>query len=213
MYFIYNMIMIIAYYARAPHCPQNGPWTGAPQALQKLRGGAGGGISQWRSGAAAGISSAGGADGTGSARGAPLNGPDSTVPSDAQSAAADDVSDAQAVAAADDGSDTTVPNTWTSTIGGGAAAALARTQQQYTRMANATITATPRTPPIMPTTHMLDPPPPLPSSSPQSSLDPAQVGFERDSSQSQSHALGSGPGQSWHEHQPSQVGHVGPELP
>jgi len=57
-----------------------------------LRGGAGGGISQLRSGAAAGISSAGGADGT-----------DSTVPSDAQ-----------AVAAADDVSDTTVPNTWTS---------------------------------------------------------------------------------------------------
>ena len=51
------------YYARAPHCPQNGPWTGAPQALQKLRGGAGGGISQLRSGAAAGISSADGADG------------------------------------------------------------------------------------------------------------------------------------------------------
>ena len=97
------MIVIIAYYARAPHCPQNGPWTGAPQALQKMRGGAGGGISQLRSGAAAGISSAGGADGTGSARGAPLNGPDSTVPSDAQ-----------AVAAADDVSDTTVPNTWTS---------------------------------------------------------------------------------------------------
>ena len=83
------MIMIIAYYARAPHCPQNGPWTGAPQALQKLRGGAGGGISQLRSGAAAGISSADGADGT-----------DSTVPSDAQ--------------AVDDGSDTTVPNTWAS---------------------------------------------------------------------------------------------------
>ena len=93
------MIMIIAYYARAPHCPQNGPWTGAPQALQKLRGGAGGGISQLRSGAAAGISSADGADGTGK----PWSGPDSTVPSDAQ-----------AVAAADDGSDTTVPNTWTS---------------------------------------------------------------------------------------------------
>ncbi len=74
-------MIMIAYYARAPHCPQNGPWTGAPQALQKLRGGAGGGIS-----------SAGGADGT-----------DSTVPSDAQ-----------AVAAADDVSDTTVPNTWTS---------------------------------------------------------------------------------------------------
>ena len=99
MYFIYNMIMIIAYYARAPHCPQNGPWTGAPQALQKLRGGAGGGISQLRSGAAAGISSADGADGTGK----PWSGPDSTVPSDAQ-----------AVAAADDVSDTTVPNTWTS---------------------------------------------------------------------------------------------------
>ena len=87
------------YYARAPHCPQNGPWTGAPQALQKLRSGAGGGISQLRSGAAAGISSADGADGTGK----PWSGPDSTVPSDAQ-----------AVAAADDGSDTTVPNTWTS---------------------------------------------------------------------------------------------------
>ena len=86
-------------YARAPHCPQNGPWTGAPQALQKLRGGAGGGISQLRSGAAAGISSADGADGTGK----PWSGPDSTVPSDAQ-----------AVAAADDVSDTTVPNTWTS---------------------------------------------------------------------------------------------------
>ena len=85
------MIMIIAYYARAPHCPQNGPWTGAPQALQKLRGGAGGGII-----------AAGGADGTGSARGAPLSGPDSTAAA-------------------------TVPNTWTSTIGGGAAAALART--------------------------------------------------------------------------------------
>ena len=85
-------------YARAPHCPQNGPWTGAPQALQKLRGGAGGGISQLRSGAAAGISSANGADGTGK----PWSGPDSTVPSD------------QAVAAADDVSDTTVPNTWTS---------------------------------------------------------------------------------------------------
>ena len=63
-------------YVRAPHCVQNGPWTGAPQALQKLRSGAGGGIS-----------SAGGADGT-----------DSTVPSDAQAvAAADDVSDAHAV--------------------------------------------------------------------------------------------------------------------
>ena len=86
------------YYARAPHCPQNGPWTGAPQALQKLRGGAGGGISQLQSGAAAGISSANGADGTGK----PWSGPDSTVPSD------------QAVAAADDVSDTTVPNTWTS---------------------------------------------------------------------------------------------------
>ena len=85
-------MIMIAYYARAPHCPQNGPWTGAPQALQKLRGGAGGGISQLRSGAAAGIIAAGGADGT-----------DSTVPSDAQ-----------AVAAADDVSDTTVPNTWTS---------------------------------------------------------------------------------------------------
>ena len=23
-------------YARAPHCEQNGPWIGAPQALQKL---------------------------------------------------------------------------------------------------------------------------------------------------------------------------------
>ena len=92
------MIMIIAYYARAPHCPQNGPWTGAPQALQKLRGGAGGGISQLQSGAAAGISSANGADGTGK----PWSGPDSTVPSD------------QAVAVADDVSDTTVPNTWTS---------------------------------------------------------------------------------------------------
>ena len=87
-------MIMIAYYARAPHWPQNGPWTGAPQALQKLRGGAGGGISQLRSGAAAGISSADGADGTGK----PWSGPDSTVPSDAQAvAAADDVSDAHAV--------------------------------------------------------------------------------------------------------------------
>ena len=104
-YVFYLQILLQNCYARAPHCPQNGPWTRAPQALQKLRGGAGGGIS-----------SAGGADWTGLACGAPLSGPDSTVPSDAQ-----------AVAAADDVSDTTVPNTWTSTIEGGAAAALART--------------------------------------------------------------------------------------
>ena len=32
-------------YARAPHCAQNEPWIGAPQALQKLRPvGGGGGI-------------------------------------------------------------------------------------------------------------------------------------------------------------------------
>ena len=31
-------MIMIAYYARAPHCPQNGPWTGAPHAVQnKLR--------------------------------------------------------------------------------------------------------------------------------------------------------------------------------
>ena len=78
-YVFYLQILLQNCYARAPHCPQNGPWTGAPQALQKLR-----------SGAAAGISSADGADGTGK----PWSGPDSTVPSDAQAvAAADDVSD------------------------------------------------------------------------------------------------------------------------
>ena len=88
-------MIMIAYYARAPHRPQNGPWTGAPQALQKLRGGAGGGII-----------AAGGADGTGSACGAPLNGPDSSGP--------------------DSTAPATVPNTWISTIGGGASAALER---------------------------------------------------------------------------------------
>ena len=107
-------MIMIAYYARAPHCPQNGPWTGAPQALQKLRGGAGGGISQLRSGAAAGISSADGADGTGK----PWSGPDSTVPSDAKPSQPPTTSPTPTPS-----TDTTVPNTWTSTVGGGAAAA------------------------------------------------------------------------------------------
>ena len=75
------------------------------------------------------------------------------------------------------------------------------------------MTATPNAPAMMPI-HIIDPPPPpLPSSlSQQSDEEPPQVGSERDSSQSQSQEL-TGPAQSEQEHQPSQVGHVGPELP
>jgi hypothetical protein len=32
------------YYARAPHCPQNRPWTGAPHAVQNRPVGGGGGM-------------------------------------------------------------------------------------------------------------------------------------------------------------------------